>query len=353
MGLSQIGEFSFIIASLGLSLKVTSGFLYPIAVAVSALTTLTTPYLIRSSDGVVELFTKFLPPRLLDRINAYTAWVGQLSTNKKGKKSAGIFLRKWGWQIALNLLLIAGVFIGAVYLKDHGRGWVPEVPGGENGWKGAIWLTAMILSLPMLIAVVRKWQAFGMLVGEISVSRAAAGENTAALRAVVSRTIFVGGCAGLILFLLLLSSAVLPSWNLLVVLALILAATTLLMRRAFIRVHSKAQIALHETLSQPPAIRHEETAQALPSLLRHAELVLVGVQESSPVAGKLIAELQLRTLTGASIVGIERGEENLINPGIEEELRAGDSVLLLGSVSQIKAARNLIEGGAASNVNQT
>ena len=51
MGLAQIGEFSFIIASLGLTLNVTSRFLYPIAVAVSAITTLLTPYLIKSTDA--------------------------------------------------------------------------------------------------------------------------------------------------------------------------------------------------------------------------------------------------------------------------------------------------------------
>lgn len=54
MGLAQIGEFSFIIASLGITLKVTSDFLYPIAVAVSVITTLLTPYLIQYSDGLTE-----------------------------------------------------------------------------------------------------------------------------------------------------------------------------------------------------------------------------------------------------------------------------------------------------------
>src|SRR6187200_934019 len=61
MGLAQIGEFSFIIASLGLTLKVTSDFLYPIAVAVSALTTLLTPFLIKSADGLVNWFDHVAP----------------------------------------------------------------------------------------------------------------------------------------------------------------------------------------------------------------------------------------------------------------------------------------------------
>ena len=62
MGLAQIGEFSFIIATLGLTLKVTSDFLYPIAVAVSVITTLVTPYLIRGSDRMAAWIDRAAPP---------------------------------------------------------------------------------------------------------------------------------------------------------------------------------------------------------------------------------------------------------------------------------------------------
>ena len=55
----------------------------------------------------------------------------------------------------------------------------------------------------------------------------------------------------------------------------------------------------------------------------------------SPVASKLIRELELRTRTGASVVGIERNGENIVNPGPDEELRVGDKLLLLGSSDQI------------------
>lgn len=58
LGLTQIGEFSFIIATLGTTLKVTSEFLYPIAVAVSAITTFTTPYLIRNSEAIGRFWQK-------------------------------------------------------------------------------------------------------------------------------------------------------------------------------------------------------------------------------------------------------------------------------------------------------
>lgn len=342
MGLAQIGEFSFIIAALGLSLQVTSSFLYPIAVAVSALTTLLTPYLIRYSDQVVGMIARVMPPGVMDGLDNYTRWIGGLSAGQ-GKPTAGTFLRKWGWQIALNLLLIGAVFLGASLVRDHVLIWWPSAPGGTNGVKGMLWLGAMILSLPMLIAAIRKWQAFGMLVSEISVSRAAAGENTAAIRSVVSGVILVAGCAGVFLYLLLLSSTVLPSRNLLIVLAVVLAATTFLLRRAFIRLHSKAQFALQTTFNEPAAPPPAGEATELPPLLRHASLVTVLITPQSSAVGKVIAELQLRSRSGASIVGIERGQENLVNPGIDEEIRVGDAVLLLGNEGQVAAARELLE----------
>lgn len=341
MGLAQIGEFSFIIAALGLSLKVTSEFLYPIVVAVSALTTLSTPYLIKGSDAAVRGLEKVMPKALTRILDAYTTWVGKLA-GSSDKKTPGMFLRKWGWQIALNLLLIAAVFIGAVFLKDRVQRWWPEAPGGMDGINGMLWLSAMILSLPMLIAIVRKWQAFGMMVSEMSVSHAAAGERTQGLRGIVSSVIFLAGCAGLFLFMLVLSTAVLPSRNLLIVLVLVLVAIAFLLRRTFIKLHTKAQFALHETLNEAPLPHHDANAPALPSLLRDASLVTMTVPAGSPAVGKLLADLKLLTFSGASIVGIERQGESIINPGVSEELHAEDSLLLLGSETQIEKARAML-----------
>ena len=346
MGLAQIGEFSFIIAALGLSLKVTSGFVYPIAVAVSALTTLLTPYLIRSSDTLVAFSERLMPVSVRRSLDAYTHWVGQLGKGGS-KRSPSTFLKKWGWQIALNLLLIAAVFIGAHFGRRHGMTWWPTVPGGVNGLKGLLWLSAMILSLPMLIAVVRKWQAFAMLVSEMSVTRKAAGENTAAMRSVVQMIAFVAGCVALIVYMLLLSSTILPSTNLLIVLVLVLLGTTLLLRRSFIKLHSKAQIALKETFDTPPAPHpHEQARPDVHPLLREAQLKAITIAPTSSAVGRVIAELKLRTATGASIVGIERAGENIINPGIDEEIRAGDSILLIGNNAQIARAEGLMGGVA-------
>lgn len=341
MGLAQIGEFSFIIAALGLTLRVTSDFLYPIAVAVSALTTLTAPYLIKNSDRLAASFDRAAPQSLKNWLDVYTQWVTRLSESG-GENFAMNLLRQWGWQIGLNLILIMGIFIGAASLRSRGLGWWPDIPRGEDGVKAALWLGAMLLSLPLVIAVFRKLRALSMLISEMSVTHAAGGENTAALRAVVANTILAAGSLVLLLLILLLSSAILPSGKLLLVQLLIVAGCAVLLRRAFIRLYAKGQFALQETLSTPPAPRHPPTPSALPPMLRGAELTTIVLPPNADAQSQLIGDLRLRSRTGASIVGIQRGGESIVNPGADEELRAGDELLLLGRAEHLSAAQNLL-----------
>jgi len=337
MGLAQIGEFSFIIASLGLTLNVTSKFLYPIAVAVSAITTLLTPYLIKSADGLVNLFDRVAPRPLVNSLEIYTRWVGQLG-DQQHRSMATTLTWRWSGQMALNAALIAAVFIAAAFVERHPPGWLKDLAPSQEGLKAVLWLTAVILSLPLFIATFRKLQALGLLIAETKVTAAAAGERTVAIRAVVAQVVPIAGTVALGLFVLVLSSALLPTFKVLIVLLALVTLITWLLWHSFIKVYSKAQIALKETLAQPPTPRHDHAPAALPYLLREADLETVTIAAGSPAAGKLIRELQLRSQTGASIVGIERNGVNIVNPVPDEELQPGDQVLLLGNRAQLDAA---------------
>jgi len=68
----------------------------------------------------------------------------------------------------------------------------------------------------------------------------------------------------------------------------------------------------------------------------------VAVAHGSPAERRMIRELQLRATTGASVVGIARGSASMVNPGPDEELLAGDQLLLLGTPEQLARARNAI-----------
>ena len=336
MGLAQIGEFSFIIASLGVTLKVTSGFLYPIAVAVSVLTTLLTPYLIRSADGLVAAFDRRAPAPLVNALELYTRWVGQIG-GRAHPTMVSKLIRQWIAQMALNAALMAGVFIAAVYLGQRPPGWLQRLELGEPVQNASLWLVAMVASLPMFIATSRKLQALGMLLAETKVPADLAEERAIAIRAIVSNGVPLVGSVALGLFVLVLSSTLLPPLNVLLVLLLVVGLIAWLLWRSFIKIYSKAQGALRETFAHPPPPRIEGTTQML-RLLSRAQLRVFTVAADSPAAGKLIRELSLRSRTGASAVGIERNEENIVNPGPDEEVRAGDKLLLLGSSDQLTQA---------------
>ncbi|HEX5218633.1 MAG TPA: cation:proton antiporter [Verrucomicrobiae bacterium] len=347
MGLAQIGEFSFIIASLGVSLKVTSGFLYPIAVAVSAVTTLFTPFLIKSADNLVGWFDRKAPKSLVNSLEVYTRWVGQIGS-RQSPSLANRLMRRWALQMILNAMLIAALFIAAAFVGQRPPSWMKTLGLTEQWLRAALWLTAVILSMPMFIATARKLQALGMLLAETKVTEAAAGERTAAIRSVVANFVPIAGTVALGLFTLVLSSTLLPPLPVLLVLLVIVGLIAWLLWRSFIKVYSKAQVALQETFAQPADPPPTDTSHiAKPSLLRDADLETVVLTPNSPAIGKLIRELELRTRTGASIVAIERGGTNTVNPGPDEELQANDQVLLLGSPSQLeKARKHLLNAGA-------
>ena len=86
MSMAQIGEFAFIVATLGLSLGVISDFLFPVAVGASAITTFTTPYMIKFSDKTYSFIEKNLPARWLRAINSYAHSTQTIRAEKNWKK---------------------------------------------------------------------------------------------------------------------------------------------------------------------------------------------------------------------------------------------------------------------------
>lgn len=340
MGLAQIGEFSFIIAALGVSLKVTSEFLYPVAVTVSVITTLLTPYLIKSSDAVVNWWDRVAPKPVHEYLAVYTRWSSAVSQRRERTSAAGL-IRKWTWQVALNVALIISIFGAGVLIAESNPGWLPEWLGSRARLNAALWLICSIASLPLVIATYRKLQATGMLLGEVATPSPALGARTQAARQVISQILPLAGMVGVTVLVLALTAAMLPPFELLIALGGIAILVGVLLWRACVRLYSKAQIALVETLAETPP--QPDISPPHP-LLAEAQLEQLPLVPNSVAVGKLIGELRLRTQTGASIVAIQRGHTNIINPGPEEELAAGDQVVLLGDPDQLRRAVALLSG---------
>jgi CPA2 family monovalent cation:H+ antiporter-2 len=343
LGLAQIGEFSFIIAALGVSVGATSKFLYPIAVTVSALTTVLTPYLIRHADRVVWLHDRFAPRSLLDYLDDYAAWARTFWQGRRVSMPRKL-LGKVLAQLAVNFALIAACFLAAVFV--HGRGWVAleRWPSWLGSAKTALWLGALVLSLPVVIATLRKLQAFGMMIGELTVSHPSEKQRVV-LRALVANTVLFTGCVMLALMVLLLSSVLLPPGEVLILLTGIAILLAVVLRTSFVRIYARAQGVIREILSREESAHVVEHRDELPSLLEEAQLMTLRVNDGMPAAGRTIGDLQLRTRSGASVVVVKRGVETITNPDPDVDIRAGDEVLLLGTPPQLREARKALESG--------
>ncbi|QDQ28733.1 cation:proton antiporter [Chitinimonas arctica] len=240
MGLAQIGEFSFIIAALGASLKVTSDFLYPIAVAVSAITTLLTPYLIKGADQTGNVLGKLMPRRTAEVLGVYSQWLASLRLEGDQAVLAGM-IRRILLQVAVNCMLVAAIFLGGAWLGEH-------LSHLLNWYKAVLWGAALLLSLPFLVAIYRKLVALAMLLAEIGIADNRAGTYTPQVRKLVSRLIPLAALVGIGFGIAALSAAILPPWELLWLVLAIALLLLLVLHRAMVAIHARLQIALLETL---------------------------------------------------------------------------------------------------------
>ena len=189
--------------------------------------------------------------------------------------------------MAINMALVAGLLIGAATLARLKPAWLAKWKLGTGHMlRTVLWVAALVLSLPMLIANLRKLQALGMLISEATIRRESAGQRTQSLRAVVANVCLVAGTAGMILCVLLLSSALLPPLGVMLALAVVLVVVAWLQWRFLVRVYARAQIALKETFEANELGQAEAEAADLPAgLLEAAHLDSVRLAKGSPAIG--------------------------------------------------------------------
>ena len=247
MGLSQIGEFSFIIAALGLSLGVISDFLYPVAVAVSAITTLTTPYLIRSADGVASLVKKAAPTSWTQSLHLYSEWLGNLGPS--GDKAViAATIKRILLHVLLNFCLVAAIFLAGAYAMRYTslRQWMSDLP---PNWRSALfWAACLMLALPFLVATYRKLEALGLILVEVGVKPELASRYTMNVRRGIASLLPVSSLLGMLLLVSALSASILPPIHLLISVVALTAILAITLWGYFVRWHSRLQATLSETL---------------------------------------------------------------------------------------------------------
>ncbi len=112
MSMAQIGEFAFIVATLGMSLGVIDEFLFPIAVGASAITTFTTPYMIKYSESMYNFIEKILPKKFVDKLNKYSASSQVLGSQSEWRQ----ILKGSTTTVFLNGIVVISIVLVSSYL---------------------------------------------------------------------------------------------------------------------------------------------------------------------------------------------------------------------------------------------
>ena len=350
MSLAQIGEFSFILAGLGVALGATRSFLYPVAIAVSAITTLTTPWLIRWSDDVASFVDHKLPRRLATFAALYGSWVERLGAARQERPVASSIRRHVRW-LLLDAGLLAAVAIGASSGADDLSAWLRNGLGvGEALARGLVAAAAAVMAAPLAVGMVQTARGLGETLADLALPPA--DEQRVDLADAPRRafvvTLQIAVVLPIALVLLALTQPflagpqgviVVTAMGVVLAVAFWRSATNLQGHvRAGARVIVEA-IARQSRAGTSPAAALEPVRSFLPGL---GEPVALRLEPASPAVGKTLAQLDLRGRTGATVLAIVRGEDGVIVPTASEVLREGDCLALAGTKEAVESASRLL-----------
>lgn len=249
MGLAQIGEFSFIIASLGITLGVIDKSLYSIAVSISIVTTLLTPYMIKHSDAVAGNLALVIPKAVSSTFTIYRLWVQNIRP-EANELIIVQAIKKGIVQSVINLVIVMAVFLLSSYIAKSEAGGILTAITNIHMQKALIWSAAMITSMPFLIAVYRKVKAISMLLAELHVKEMVEERIGPRVRKVIAEMIPVVTVIFMTVYVILLSSAILPPIDFLLIAAVIIVIATILLYPLLVKLHSRLQIALMSVINK-------------------------------------------------------------------------------------------------------
>jgi CPA2 family monovalent cation:H+ antiporter-2 len=359
MSLAQIGEFSFIIAALGLSLRATGEFLYPVAVTVSAITTLTTPWLIRGSGPVASFVDRKLPRPLQTVAALYGSWLEQVRTSAR-RRTVGAQVRRAARVLFVDSALLVALIVGTAVSLDAASAFVQERLGaGRALARYGIVAAAGLVSLPLCAGVFGNARRLGETLASAALpARPQGGPDLAqAPRRALVAAFQLATVLLVALLVIAVTQPLVPGVPGAVVLLVLLAILGLVVWRSATELQGHlragAQVIV-EALARGAGARgrHGDDALAemralLPGL---GEPVAMRLSERSAGVGRTLSSMNLRGLTGATVLAISRADGAVMVPGAHERLRAGDVLALAGSKEAVDAARALLEAPAPAEV---
>ena len=329
--MAQVGEFAFIIASLGLSLKVISDFIYPVIVAVSVVTTFITPYMIRAAVPAYNGITKLMPRRWVRRLDHMgTAHQTTAKENNVWKR----LLKKMGLNTLIySVLCIAVTVVMLTFVLQFFRHLLPH--WWANGVTG---LVTLICISPFMRALVMKnnhSEEFKELWTESHLNRLPL-IFTVLFRMAIAAAILFYICNYLARF----ANAVVITLAIVIIVLMILSRrlkkSSISMERRFITNLNSREIMARVEGKRRPLFENN-------LIDRDIHISDVVIPDDSVWAGKTLGQLRLSTRFGVYVSSILRGHQRLNIPGGDCIIFPDDHLQVIGNDEQLQTFANAVK----------
>ncbi|WP_302402935.1 cation:proton antiporter [Leyella stercorea] len=324
--MAQIGEFSFIIASLGLSLHVTGEFLYPVVVAVSVITTFLTPYMIRLSVPSYNVLERHLPKTWVRALNNIT-----LSHPSSAPKSNwhSLIAQMARITIIYSILSVATIALMFTFFLPFIRRMMPGMHWWANGICGV--LTVMFIA-PFLRAIVMKKnhsEEFRALWNDSRSNRMPL-LVTIFVRLIIASAFVFYICNYLTRFTNALMMTIAVAVVGIMILSRGLKKQSIKMERMFVQNLRSRDIEQQVLGLKKPLYEGH-------LLDRDIHISEIEIPENSTWSGLCLADLRLSNRFGIHVSSILRGHRRINIPGGDDIVFPGDKLQVIGSDSQLAA----------------
>ena len=327
--MAQVGEFAFIIATLGKSLGVISEFLYPVVVAVSVITTFLTPYMIRAAEPCYNVLVKHLPKRWVRRLT-------HIQTNNAGESASTNNL----WKVLMKKMifntLIYGILSAAVIAIMFSAA-LPICRNLSIKWTGSHWIgnavcgfLTILFIAPFLRSIVMKQnhsEAFKELWTDRRINRLPL-TATILARVLIALSFIFYICNYLTRFKNALMIAVAVGLLILMLLSRWLKRRSITLERLFIQNLQSRDIEAQKQGKKKPLFANH-------LIDRDIHIANLELPDDSLWAGKTLYSLKLRNRFGVHISSILRGSKHINIPNGGTILFPGDKLQAIGNDEQL------------------
>ena len=331
--MAQIGEFSFIIASLGLSLGVIGQFLYPVVVAVSVITTFLTPYMIKLSVPCYNMLERRLPKPWIRAMNNVALSHPAQRGHNNWKSLISQLVRI---TVVYSILSAATIALMFTFFLPFIRSVMPGMHWWANGICG---LATVLLISPFLRAMVMKKnhsEEFKALWSESRLNRLPLIVTILVRVAVASLFVFYV-CNFLTRFTNALMISIAVAVVLLMILSRRLKRSSIMMERMFI-------LNLRSRDIEDQVMGRKRPLYAGHLLDRNIHIGEFSLPEDTQWGGCKLKELKLRNKYGVMVSSILRGHHRINIPNGDDELFPGDRIQAIGNDEQLAAFGHAVEG---------